>query len=249
MDKFDQPLFYPSSDEYKASRDVTVKIGDKSQTFTVADLEAMPKQTLADYEAIGHMKGPLGKNTWAGVSLKDLLLKVDPTVGDAANEGKLIVATATDGWKSTVRWSELFGTWSGGQMLADIYGCTECHGINGEGTAPEGKPATSALAGRNLSNELVTQVLRTGKPLHGELNPFTPQQLTDAEIVAIMDWFRNPQSAAGDFKPDPAKNVVLLCYEVNGKPMNGSDGLIQMIDGMDKYSSRYAHWVKTIEVN
>ncbi len=249
VEKFGQPLFYPNSDDYKASREVTVKIGDKSQTFTLADLQAMPKQTLADYEAIGHKKGPLGKNTWTGVSLKDLLLKVDPAIGDPANAGKLVVATATDGWKSTVRWDELFGTWSGGERLADIYGCTECHGINGEGTAPAGKPATSALAGRNLSIELSMLVLRTGKPLHGQINAFTPEQITDAEIVAIMDWFKNPQSTASDFQPDPAKRMVLLCYEMNGKPMTGADGLIQMIDGMDKYSSRYAHWVQTVEVN
>ena len=248
VDKFGQPLFYPNSDEYKATRDVTVKIGDKSQTFTLADLQAMPKTTLADYEAIGHKKGPLGKNTWTGVSLKDLLLKVDPTVSAPANDGQLIVATASDGWKSTVRWSELFGKWSGGQMLADMYGCTECHGINGEGTAPKGKPATSALAGRNMSIELVTQVMRTGKPLHGELNPFTPAQLSDAEIVAIMDWFKNIKVVAAEPKPAPAKQIVLFCYGRNGQPMSGSDGLIQMIDGMDKYSSRYAHWVKTVEL-
>jgi hypothetical protein len=30
--------------------------------------------------------------------------------------------------------------------------------------------------------------------------------------------------------------------------MNGRDGLIQLIMGMDKYTSRYAHWVKTIEL-
>ena len=69
----------------------------------------MPKVTVSDYEAIGHKKGPLGANDWAGASLKDLLLKVDPAVADKANAGKLIVATASDGWKSTLRWEEIFG--------------------------------------------------------------------------------------------------------------------------------------------
>ena len=226
---------------------MTVKIGDKSQTSAWRTCRPCRRRTLADYEAIGHKKGPLGKNTWAGVSLKDLLLKVDPAVGDAKNDGKLLVATASDGWTSTVRWSELFGAWTGGQMLADIYGCTGCHGINGEGTAPEGKPATSALAGRDLGIELVTKILRTGKPLHGTLNPFTPEQIRDAEIMAIMDSsrIRSPRQASSNRIP---RNKSLLCYERNGKLMNGSDGLIQMIDGMDKYSSRYAHWVSTIEL-
>ncbi len=49
-----------------------MKIGDKSQKFTLADLQALPKTTLKDYQATGVKKGPLGVNTWAGASLKDL---------------------------------------------------------------------------------------------------------------------------------------------------------------------------------
>jgi len=247
-DKFGQSLFYPSSDEYKATREVTVKNGDKSKTFTLADLQALPKQTIKDIEFTGHKKGPLGKNTWAGASLKDVLLGADPTLSDAKNADKIIVATASDGWVSKLRWSELFGKPAGGQALADSYGCSECHGMYGEGTAPQGKTPVSALAGKDWDLAKVTMVLRTGKPLHGELNAFTPEQLSDAEIAAIMGWFKDTKAPPTGFEVDPAKLLVLLAYEKDGKPMKGSDGLLQMVDGMDKYTSRFAHWVKNIEV-
>jgi hypothetical protein len=35
---------------------VTSKIGDRPQTFTLADLQAMPKVTLADYEGIEYLR-------------------------------------------------------------------------------------------------------------------------------------------------------------------------------------------------
>ena len=247
-DKFGQPLFYPSSEEYKATREVTVKIGDKEQTFPLADLQAMPKVTVSDYEAIGHKKGPLGANDWAGASLKDLLLKVDPAVADKANAGKLIVATASDGWKSTLRWEEIFGIFQGGQALADSYGCTECHGMMGEGTAPKGKTPTPAIAGTPWANAAaLTPFLRQ---THGGINPYTSEQMSDADIAEIALWLKDPKAAAPDgaYSIPAEKQVVLLAYDKNGEPANGRAGLIQMIDAADKYTSRYAHWVQNIEV-
>lgn len=248
VDKFGQPLFYPNSEEYRATREVTVKIGDKEQTLTLADLQAFPKVTAQGYEAIGHKKGPLGANDWTGASLKDVLLKVNPAVADKANAGKLIVVTASDGWKSTLRWEELFGTFGGGQALADSYGCTECHGMMGEGTAPKGKTPTPAIAGTPWANAAVlTPFLRQ---THGGINPYTAEQMSDADIAEIALWLKDPQAAApaGAYGIPAEKRVVLLAYEKNGAPADGRAGLIQMIDAADKYTSRYAHWVKTIEL-
>ncbi len=248
VDKFGQPLFYPSSEEYKATREVTLKIGDKAQTFTLADLQAEPKVTVANYEAIGHKKGPLGANDWAGASLKDLLLKVDPAVADEANAGKLIVVTASDGWKSTLRWEELFGTFQGGQALADSYGCTECHGMMGEGTAPKGKTPTPAIAGTPWANAAALAALL--RQTHGGINPYTPEQMSDADIAEIALWLKDPTAPAPDgaYSIPAEKQVVLVAYDKNGEPANGRAGLLQLIDAADKYSSRYAHWVQNIEV-
>jgi hypothetical protein len=85
------------------------------------------------------MRGPLGANDWSGANLKDCLVRVDPSPSDPANDGKMIVVTASDGWKSTLRWNELFGTPRGRQALADSDGCTECHGMAAEGRAPAGR--------------------------------------------------------------------------------------------------------------
>jgi cytochrome c553 len=247
-DTFGQPLFYPSSEEYKASREVTIKIGEKSQTFSLAELQALPKVIVSDYEAIGHKKGPLGANDWAGASLKDLLLKVDPTIADKANAGKLIVVTATDGWKSTLRWEELFGTFRGGQALADSYGCTECHGMMGEGTAPKGKTPTPAIAGTPWANAAVLMPFL--RETHGGINPYTAEQMSDADIAEIALWLKDSKAAAPDgaYSIPAEKQVILLAYDKNGEPANGRAGLIQMIDAADKYTSRYAHWVQNIEV-
>jgi tungstate transport system substrate-binding protein len=248
VDKFGQPLFYPNSEEYKATREVTVKNGGKSETMTLADLQALPKVAVTGYEATGHKKGPLGKNDWAGASLKDVLLKADPTIADKANAGKLIVVTASDGWQSKLRWEELFGTPRGGQALADSYGCTDCHGMMGEGTAPKGKTPTPAIAGAAWADAAVLAPILRQK--HGGINPFTPEQMSDADIAEIALWLKDTKGAApADAYTIPAdKQVVLLTYEKNGKPANGHDGLIQLIDAADKYTTRYAHWVQSIEV-
>ena len=51
--RFGQPLFYPDSDDWKATRELSVKVGTKARTFTLAELQAFPKATLANYGPIG----------------------------------------------------------------------------------------------------------------------------------------------------------------------------------------------------
>ncbi len=247
VDEFGHPLFYPSSEEYKASREVTITIGDKSQTFTLADLQAMPQTEVTGYEATGHKKGPLGANDWAGVSLKDLMLLVDPAIADPVNDGKFIVATATDGWKSTLRWNQLFGEPRGGQALADSYGCSECHGYMGEGTAPKGKDPTPALAGTGYTAAMLGAIVRES---HGGINPYTPEQLPDSDLEELAAWLADPTAPISKtaYAVPPEQIGAILALVRNGKEMNGRDGLIQLIMPMDKYTSRYAHWVKTVEV-
>jgi tungstate transport system substrate-binding protein len=118
-DTFGQPLFYPSSDETKAAREVSVKSGDTVKSFTLDDLKALPAVTLAGYEATGHRKGLLGANDWTGALVKDMLLAVDPTVADEANAGQFIIVRASDGWRSVIRWNGIFGEPKGGQALVD----------------------------------------------------------------------------------------------------------------------------------
>jgi len=247
VDKFGQPLFYPSSEELKATSEIIVSTGAVSKTLTLEDLQALPRVEVTGYEAIGHKKGPLGANDWAGASLKDIILAVDPNAGDKANDGKLIVVTASDGWVSRLRWSEVFGEPQGGQALADSYGCTECHGMQGEGTAPKGKTPTPAIAGKNWSFEALSALMRQS---HGGINPYTPEQMSDEDLKEIALWLKdvNAPAPAGAYVVPADKMTTLLAWEKNGQPMNGRDGLIQMIKAADKYSSRYAHWVAKIEL-
>ena len=247
-DKYGQPLFYPDSEEYKSTNEVTVKIGDKSQKFTLADLQALPKTTLKDYQATGVKKGPLGVNTWAGASLKDLLLKVDPTLSDAKNAGKQIVLTSSDKWTATVFWDELFGKPGGGAALYNVKGCNECHGVKAEGTAPKGKTPAPALAGKDYPFEAAKTILRTGKAAHNGINPYTEAQLSDADLKTLLAWFKDSKAPATGYTVDPAKQAMILAYEKNGKPMDGKAGLLQLIVAMDEFAGRYSHWVQTVEV-
>jgi hypothetical protein len=224
---------------------VTVKIGDAVKSFTLEDLKALPAVTLEGYEATGHKKGPLGANDWTGASLKDVLLAVDPAIADAANDGKFIIVRASDGWRSVIRWYEIFGEPKGGQALADSYGCTECHGFAGEGV--EGNRPAPALAGKGWTAATLGALMRAG---HAGINPYTPEQMSDADLEEIALWLEDPaaEPPADAYAVPEDKMVTLLAYERNGEEMNGRDGLIQLIMGSDKYTSRYAHWVKTIEL-
>jgi len=240
----------PDSREANTTRKVAVRIGDRSQTFTLHDLRALPKVTIADYEAIGVTKGPLGSSTWAGASLKDVLLSVDPALSDSRNAHRLIVLTSSDKYVAVIKWAEMFGSLKGGEALYNIKGCNECHGVNGEGTSPEGKRPAPALVGKDWNFGTVKAVIRAGKDAHARITEYTESRLSDADLRAIMDWAKSPMSPvpAGAFTADPDKMVTLLAYERNGRPMTGKDGLIQLIVGIDEFAGRYSHWVETIEV-
>jgi tungstate transport system substrate-binding protein len=248
--RFGQPLFYPDSLEYKATHEVTVTIGSTKRTFSMAELQAFPRATLANYQAIGSSMGPLGTYTWVGVSLRDLLLRVDPKVGDASLANARIVFTSSDGWTCTMLWRELFGTLPRGEALYNVKGCNECHGVQGQGTAPPGRLAAPALGGRTWDVDQELGLLRAGRPAHGTMNGYTSEQLSRAELQEILDWFSNPAGRAkqAPYQAPPERRVTMLAYERDGRPMAGREGLIQLVVCPDEFASRYAHWVKAIEV-
>jgi tungstate transport system substrate-binding protein len=248
--RFGQPLFYPDSLDYKATRQVTVTIGATTRSFSLADLQGLPRATLASHAVIGSSVGPLGSFTWVGAPLRDLLLQVDPKVGDARLADARIVFTSSDGWRATMLWRELFGTLARGEALYNLKGCIECHGVQGVGSAPIAKRPAPALTGRTWDADGELPLLRTGRNSHGGMNPYTADQLSRADLAAILEWFGNASSRAKSepYQPPADKRMVLLAYERDGRPMTGREGLIQLIVGPDEFAARYSHWVKTIEV-
>jgi tungstate transport system substrate-binding protein len=250
VSRFGQPLFYPDSLEYKATHELTVIVGGARQTFSLAELQAMPRATLANYQAIGSSVGPLGRFTWVGVSLRDLLLRVDPNAGNPRNADGHVLFTSSDGWTATVLWREVCGTVARGEGLYHSKGCNECHGMRAEGSAPPGRLATPALTGCVWDVDKTLGLLRSGRPVHGNMNGYTPEQLSRADLAAILDWHGNPGTRAKQeaFQPPPDRRVMVLAYERDGKPMTGREGLIQLLVGGDDFASRYAHWVKSIEL-
>ncbi len=232
------------------SNEITVIINGHSKNYSLNDLKKFRETKIKNYEAIGGMKGPLGVNTWTGVSLIELLMDVDPSVNDQNNSDKQIVLTSIDDWFAVIKWPELFGEPRGGEVLYNIVGCNECHGINGEGTAPADHPPTPELINQNYDLKDVMEILRLGEESHANINPFTPDQLSESELQEILYWLNNPKAPVPEnaFKVDPTKRKVILAYEMNGNKMTGADGLIQLIVEMDEFSSRYSHWVSRIEV-
>lgn len=247
VERFGQPLFYPDSDDYKATRAVTVCAGGKSREFTLDDLRALPPATITGHSLTGVKKGFLGTNGWTGTSLKDLLLRVDPKLGHKSNRQRRITVTASDGWASTLKWAEVFGTPRGGEAIYNVKGCNECHGVDGEGSAPAGKAATPALSGVSLPAERIRQALREGGAAHAGLNPYTTRQLSDTEMADLLAWCADPK-AKGKYTVPASKRQVILAYEKNGRPLTGRDGLLQLVVQMDEYAGRFVHWVRRIEV-
>jgi len=247
---FGQPLFYPDSDEWKATRELSVKVGTKQRTFSIADLQALPKATLTNYGTVGVKAGPVGTHTWTGVSLKDLLIRTDPGVGDGRNAGSRILLTSSDGWTATLWWSELFGTIPRGAALYNVKGCNECHGVNAEGTAPKGKRPAPALAGRTFPPGSVEAILRSGGDAHAAINPYTEAQLSGADLQALLSWLQKPTTTVkGDAYVAPAgRQAVLIAFERDGRPATGRDGLLQLVVGPDEFAGRYSHWVKRAEL-
>ncbi len=246
----EKQAFHLNFDEANATHSISVRIGNKSQTFTLAQLKTFPGTTIADYETAGVKIGPLERSTWTGASLKDVLLRVEPALSDSGNANKLVIITSSDKWTAVMKWAEIFGTPRGGEALYNIKGCNECHGVNGEGTSPSGKRPAPALAGKDWNYSGVKSVIRTGREVHAGINPYTEAQLSDTELYAILDWLRKPDAPVpiDGFRVHHSRMVTLLAYEKDGKAITGKDGLIQMIVGMDEFAGRYSRWVETIEV-
>lgn len=232
------------------TEEIEVIVGDKSKTYSLKELKRKDKITFNDYEAIGGKKGRLGVNDWTGASLKALLLEVEPEIANQEFSEKEIIITSIDGWVALIKWPELFGTPRGGELLYNIKGCNECHGFYAEGTAPEGKLPAPALINMEFDFEYVNEILRKGSDLHAKINPFTKEQLSDSELKEIMVWLEKPDAPPPPdaYRVDPNLQRAILAYKMNGKKMNGKNGLIQLIVEMDEFSSRYSHWVSRVEV-
>jgi tungstate transport system substrate-binding protein len=244
-------LFYPDSDDYKSTGEVRVVVGSQSRTFTLADLRAAKKATLADHEVIGVKKGPLGKYRWTGASLKELLLTVDPGLASPSRSGSTIDVVSSDGWTATLTWDELFGTVSVGEGLYRAKGCNECHGLRAEGTHPEGKRPAPRLAGSLFPAADTIAMIRTATKQHAGITAYTADRLSDSDVTAMLQWLARPPRQGQQrvvYTVPPAKQAVLLAYDRDGRPMAGRDGLIQLVVGPDEFASRYAHWVADVRV-
>ena len=244
-----QSLFYPDSDDFKSTQELRVTVGTASKTFTLADLRAMPKSTLAAVEFVGVKKGNLGRFTWSGASLTALLLAVDPGLGAPGRSSTTIEVVSSDGWVATLAWEELFGRVSRGEGLYRAKGCNECHGLRAEGTSPAGKRPAPPLAGRPFDEAATLAMIHGGTGPHTGISAYTPARLPDDDLRAILAWFRNPKAdGATAFAVPPARQVSVLAYERDGRAMTGGEGLIQLVVGADEFASRYSHWVSEIRV-
>lgn len=248
VERFGQPLFHPDSDEYKATDQVEVRVGDKTRTFTTKDLQALPATVIADYEAVGVKMGRLGRNTWKGVSVATLIREVDPDYGTSERAAGLVTFTSSDGWQAVIKWPELNEGLPVGEALYNVKGCNECHGVNGEGTAPRGKLPAPQLAGIEWSQPLMAELLRSGREGHAGIDPYTPEQISDEELKLLLAWLANPSDRSGPrFRPRQAYEAAIIAYEKNGAPLAGTDGRLQLIVGFDEFAGRYSHWVAKIE--
>ena len=243
-------LFYPDSDEFKATDQVRVVVGAKSRTFTLDDLRKAKPATLAGVEHIGVKKGALGTFTWTGASLRELLLAVDPELAAPARSESTIEVISSDGWVAALKWQELFGQVSRGEGLYLAKGCNECHGLRAEGTSPGGKRPAPKLLGQAFPAHETTLMIRNGTGQHEGISAYTATRLSDAELAAILGWLAKPAApaAADPFVVAEARRAVVLAYERGGKPMTGREGLVQLVVGWDEFASRYSHWVSEIRV-
>lgn len=248
VDKFGQALFYPDSEELKASRSLTVVSGPHRQVFELDALHKMPRETVAGYQAIGATKGLLAKHSWTGVGLKALLLKVDPGLATPAHPARRIVVTSTDGWTAVLTWAEVFGEVRGGEALYRVKGCNECHGVSGEGTAPSGKRPAPALAGEKWPLDTTLAFLRQGGDAHAGVLPYPPEQLSEAELAQMLAWFADPGKPAGDYTIPASLRTIILADERDGRPISGRHGLLQLVIASDQGAGRFSHWVDKIEV-
>lgn len=243
-------LFYPDSDEFKATDAVRVVVGGRSRTFTMADLRRAGGAVLDGVEYIGVKKGALGRYRWTGASLTSLLLEVDPGLKSASRSASTIEVVSSDGWVAGFTWHELFGTVGRGEGLYRAKGCNECHGLWAEGTSPAGKRPAPKLLGESFPVAETTSMIRTATNQHEGITAYTAARLSNDELAAILGWLARPnRTGAGDlFVVPPERRIVLLAYERDGKPMAGREGLVQMVVGFDEFGARYSHWVSEIRV-
>ena len=229
------------------TRQVKVRVGPAEKVFTLADLEALAPVTLKDYQPIGTSRGPLARNTWTGASLKDVLLGVDPRFCSRPERSPAVTIRSQDGWTVTVKWQEVCAAATGGEALYNVKGCNECHGADGEGTAPRGKKPAPALKGRDLKPQQVVPLLRGGDKRHTKADVYTATLLSDSDLAEILAWLNGSGAAEPRYVVPPERRPILLAYLKNGQRMAGSDGLIQLVVAMDDYANRYSHWVGEIE--
>ncbi len=243
-------LFYPDSDEFKATDRVRVVIGARERTFSVVELRKAKQATLDGVEYVGVKKGPLGRYTWTGASLKDLLLAVDPDLASPSRSASTIEVVSSDGWVATMTWDELFGQIGRGEGLYLAKGCNECHGLRAEGTSPEGKRPAPRLLGQAFPAAETTTMIRTGTGQHAGITAYTAARLSDAELEAILGWLARPArtGSADLFVVPTARQPVVLALERDGRPLTGRKGLIQLVVGADEFASRYSHWVSEVRV-
>ena len=227
---------------------VTVRAGELTQVFSLAALRQLRRVTLTDVEQAGTDKGPQGVHSWSGASLRDVVLAVDPAFCSSASSRSRLKVVSQDGWMVRVTWAELCGTATGGEALFHVKGCNECHGVDGEGAPKEAMRAGPALRERVLDLAVVLAKLRAGGSQHSYINPYTPSQLTEADLSQILAWLAGKDVGASRYVVPESRRVILLAFEQDGQPMTGRDGLIQMVVGMDDFVNRFSHWVSEIDV-
>ena len=183
------------------------------------------------------------------MSLEALLLAVDPGLSAPGRSGSTIEVVSSDGWVATLAWNELFGRVTRGEGLYRAKGCNECHGLRAEGTSPSGKRPAPPLANRPFDVAGTIAMIHAGTQQHAGLSAYTSDRISAADLRAILAWFANPRAdAATTFTVPMARQVSVLAFERDGKPMTGREGLIQLVVGADEFASRYSHWVSEIRV-
>ncbi len=76
-----------------------------------------------------------------------------------------------------------------GAWLVVVKGCAACHG-----TAAEGNVVGPALVGTRLSYQTVLQETRT--PHHPKMPPFTPSDLSNADVADIYAFLQSKPASA-----------------------------------------------------
>ena len=246
-DRVGQPLFYPNSEELKATSALRVQVGNVSRTLTIDDLKALPKVTLPSHEVVGVKRGKLGRITWAGASLADVLRSVDRTAADPTHSAERVVLTSSDGYTAMLKWPELFGQVSKGERVYLAKGCNECHGADGEGTAPTGKRPAPPLSRRAFDAGTIASIIRD-PARHAGIPYYSAAAFADPDVAAMVEWLNNPTAPPAAPAGSPAFRLVVLAYERDGRPMTGRDGLLQLVVASDEFASRYSHWVTSITV-